>query len=299
MRAVVTETVHSFVHHNGTMLAAALAFYSLLAFAPFGVFLVAVVGVVYGEKTARDELGQRLAETVGPSIAADVTDIVARASQQGSTAFATFVGFVLFVIATSRVFLTVSDGLNHVFGVTAVVHPSLRGVGADVLKRRLVALAMVFFCGMVFLAFVVLRTWIDLAASRWLDVPFVFRAVELGLGWGAIAFVTTVVYRVLPDATIAWQDARVGGAVTGALAVIGAVVAGQYVSRVAVESPYGAAGSLFALLLWVYYCSQIFFFGAEFTAAWTRHRGQGVRPLAHARYELPTDRGSDLPVVDP
>lgn len=299
MKDVVGETVHSYVHHNGAMLSAALAFYALLAFAPFGVFLVAVVGVVYGAENARAELGQRLAETVGPSIAADVTEIVARASQEGSTALATFVGFVLFVIATSRVFLTVSDGLNHIWGVTSVVHASLRGAGFDVLKRRLVALAMVFFCGLVFLAFVVLRTWLDLAAKLWFDVPIVFRAVELLLGWASISLVTTLVYRVLPDATIAWQDARVGGAVTGALAVVGAVVAGQYVSRVAVESPYGAAGSLFALLLWVYYCSQVFFFGAEFTAAWSRHRGQGVRPLAHARYELPTDRGSDLPVVDP
>lgn len=299
MKDVVGETVHSYVHHNGAMLSAALAFYALLAFAPFGVFLVAIVGVVYGAENARAELGQRLAETVGPSIAADVTEIVARASQEGSTALATFVGFVLFVIATSRVFLTVSDGLNHIWGVTSVVHASLRGAGFDVLKRRLVALAMVFFCGLVFLAFVVLRTWLDLAAKLWFDVPIVFRAVELLLGWASISLVTTLVYRVLPDATIAWQDARVGGAVTGALAVVGAVVAGQYVSRVAVESPYGAAGSLFALLLWVYYCSQVFFFGAEFTAAWSRHRGQGVRPLAHARYELPTDRGSDLPVVDP
>lgn len=295
---LLRETVEAYLMHNGAMLSAALAFYSLLAFAPFGVFLVAFVGVVYGEKTARDELVLRLADTVGPAISADIAGVLERASAHGSTAMATFVGAVLFVMATSRVFLTVSEGLNHVWGVTPIISASLRGAGLQVLQRRLVALAMVFFCGLVFISFVGFRTGFDIAAATWLDLPFVFRLIELVLGWAAITVVTTVVYRVLPDAWIAWEDARVGGAVTGALAVVGAALAGQYVARLAVSSPYGAAGSLFALLLWVYYCSQIFFFGAEFTATWARHRGHGVKPLAYARYETFGDRPTDLPVAE-
>jgi membrane protein len=43
------------------------------------------------------------------------------------------------------------------------------------------------------------------------------------------------------------------------------VAIGLYLGRSEVAAGFGAAGSLIALLLWVYYSSQIFFLGAEFT----------------------------------
>ncbi len=283
MKEVLRDTVHAFVQHSGAMISAALAFYVLLASAPFGVFVVAVVGYFYGEQTARDQLAARLSETIGPGVAHDVSAVLERAAHGTTTAFATLVGVVLFFLATTRVVETVRDGLNHTWGVEPVIPAGLRGAGLAVLERRMASAAMVLFCGFVILLFAVLRTVVDVVAERLTDVPFVVRIAEHVVGWASITLVTGVVFKRLPDARLAWQDAMVGAGVTGVLAVIGALLAGQYVSRVAIEGPYGAAGSLVAFLLWVYYCSQVFFFGAEFTAAWARHRGEGVHPLAHAR----------------
>lgn len=283
MRDVLEDTIHAFVRHQGATLAAALAFYVLLAAAPFGVFLVAVVGMVYDEELARAELVAGLTQNVGPDVATDVGAILERASHGGSTFFATMVGMILFFLATSRVFETVRYGLNHVWEVVPIVPAGLRGAGLAVLERRVIAFAMVLFCGLVFLLFVVLRTTLDVVAAHLREIPFFARLAELVSGFLAITLVTAVVYRRLPDASIVWQDALVGAAFTGVLSVFGAAIAGQYVAKIAIESPYGAAGSLVGFLLWIYYCAQVFFFGAEFTAAWSRHRGDGVHPLAHAR----------------
>lgn len=283
MKEVFRDTIQAYAQHQGPMISAALAFYVLLSAAPLGVFLVAIVGGIYGRTQAREQLTLRLAETLGPSIAGDISQVLERAGQASTTAFATFVGFVLFFIATTRVVETLRDGLNHTWGVVPVIPAGLRGAGLAVLERRLAAGAVVIFCGLVFALFTVLRTAVDLIADRLQEVPFVFRIVEHLLGWAAITLVTGVVFKRLPDARIAWQDAMVGAAVTGLLAVVGALLAGRYASQIAVEGPYGAAGSIVAFLLFVYYCSQVFFFGAEFTAAYARHRGEGVHPLPHAR----------------
>ena len=53
---------------------------------------------------------------------------------------------------------------------------------------------------------------------------------------------------------------------------------GLYLGRVAVGSAYGAAGSLIALVVWVYYAAQIFFLGAEYTQVRARMYGDGIRP---------------------
>lgn len=265
------------------MLAAALAFYVLLSAAPLGLFLVAVAGSVFGEERARAELLANLTEVLGPAVVEDVAGVLDRAGHGSSTVFATALGIVFFFVAMNSVFGTVRAGLNHVWGVRPTVAPSLRGAGAHLVRRRLLALVLVAVSGLVFLAVLVLRAVLDYLAAHVMDLPWALRAVEFAVGWAALTGITTAVYRMLPDARIALRDAFLGASVTGALSMVGALLGGHYAAHLAVSSPYGAAGSVIAFLTWVYYCAQTFFFGAEFTAAWSRHRGEGVHPLAHAR----------------
>jgi membrane protein len=55
-----------------------------------------------------------------------------------------------------------------------------------------------------------------------------------------------------------------------------------YVGRSATVSPFGAAGSLVALIVWIYYSAQILFLGAEFARVYTVRRGSGVVPADNA-----------------
>ncbi|MBU4118069.1 MAG: YihY/virulence factor BrkB family protein, partial [Proteobacteria bacterium] len=74
-----------------------------------------------------------------------------------------------------------------------------------------------------------------------------------------------VIYKMLPEAPPSWLDVWVGAVFTAGLFGFGKYVVGLYLSKTGVASSFGAAGSLIALLLWVYYSAQIFFLGAEFT----------------------------------
>jgi uncharacterized BrkB/YihY/UPF0761 family membrane protein len=80
-----------------------------------------------------------------------------------------------------------------------------------------------------------------------------------------IACLFAVIYKMLPDAPLSWSDVWVGSIVTALLFTVGKFAIGVYLSRSGVASSFGAAGSLVALLLWIYYSAQIFFFGAEYT----------------------------------
>jgi hypothetical protein len=66
------------------------------------------------------------------------------------------------------------------------------------------------------------------------------------------------------------------------LFVIGKLVLGFYLGRVATSSTYGAAGALIVVLLWVYYAAQILFLGAEFTQVYSRHLGSRIVPSEKA-----------------
>ena len=91
-----------------------------------------------------------------------------------------------------------------------------------------------------------------------------------------------LVYRILPDAKIAWRDVWVGAGVRALLFLRGNHLIGWYLAVAGVTSVYGAAGSIVIVLLWVYYSSQVVLFGAEFTRVYTKHRGSPLEPQENA-----------------
>jgi membrane protein len=82
-----------------------------------------------------------------------------------------------------------------------------------------------------------------------------------------------MIYKILPDVAIQWQDVWTGAALTSMLFTIGKFFIGLYLGSSGVTSIYGAAGSLITVLLWVYYSSLIFLFGAEFTQVYANIYG--------------------------
>jgi membrane protein len=97
-----------------------------------------------------------------------------------------------------------------------------------------------------------------------------------------ITLLFAMIFKFLPDAKIAWHDVWIGAFITALLFTIGKFALGLYLGKSSVGSSYGAAGSLIVLLLWVYYSSQILFFGAEFTQVYANRFGERVAPAENA-----------------
>jgi membrane protein len=94
------------------------------------------------------------------------------------------------------------------------------------------------------------------------------EAANFVISLGITALLFALIFKLLPDARVAWGDVWIGAALTALLFTLGKFLLGLYLGRSGVTSTYGAAGSLVALLVWVYYSAQIVFFGAEFTKAY-------------------------------
>jgi membrane protein len=79
-----------------------------------------------------------------------------------------------------------------------------------------------------------------------------------------IATMFGAIYKLLPRIKLSWHDVTIGALGTALLWTLGKFAIGLYIGNSGTTSSFGAAGSLIALLLWVYYSAQIFFLGAEF-----------------------------------
>lgn len=273
------ETVRAFNGRGGRVLGAATAFYAMLSVAPMLLIAVAVTGVVTSQASARAQVVHDVGLWVGPRGGELLRELLERLSESGHGPSASVAGGVLLLYASHRLFAQLRYSLNHLWGVQ---EQSQRGLSRKALKqarKRLSALTMVLFVVLCVAATVLVKAGLH-AASDWVavDLGGAWRALELTGSFVVLTALCAACFKVLPAARVGWRDVGVGALVTSVLFSAGAAAIGWYLGTKSTSSTYGAAGSLVAVLLWTYYSSQAFFFGAAFTRVWAERHGEGIEP---------------------
>lgn len=280
---IVGRAGAGWLEDNAFKHAAAVSFYTLFSIAPITIIAVAVAGIVFGEEAARGQLSEQMTQLIGPEAAEVVERAVAASRPSEKSWVSTAVGIGVLIVGATTVFAQLQDSLNQIWGVIA--KPSRNGI-IVLLVRRLISFAMVLTVGFLLLVSLVLTTALTAMlrmAGDYMPVPaFVLQGVDVVLALTIITLLFALVFKVLPDVHLRWSDVWRGAFLTALLFSVGRLLISFYLSHSTVASTYGAAGSLVALLIWVYYSCAILFFGAEFTRASRAESGLPVRPKSKA-----------------
>ncbi|MDT8321629.1 MAG: YihY/virulence factor BrkB family protein [Xanthomonadales bacterium] len=259
--------------------AAALAFFTVFSIAPVMIVVVALVGLVLGERAATGELMAQLQQVLGNDAAQVVETAVMNSRIEQSGIWPTVVGVVAIVLGATTVFAQMQKSLNQIWDV--VPRPSRSGLWR-LAKTRLLSLTMVLAMGFVLLVSLLLSVALRAImafADQWLPMPgWVMVGIEIGLSLVVTTGLFAAIFKILPDVMLRWRDVLVGALVTALLFTVGRSLIALYLAKTATASTYGAAGSLVLLLLWVNYSALILLFGAAITRAHFEARGQHIQP---------------------
>jgi membrane protein len=270
--------------------AASLAYYTLLSTAPLVVFSISLVGLLYGEEAARGQISEQIAGVVGPQAATAIQSVARNAHQSDSGAMSNIVGFLVLLFGASGVFGELQTALNSIWGVKPKPGRGWKGL----LRDRFLSFTMVIGVAFILLVSLLLSAAVSALGSYLSNAlpggEGMWQIINFLLSLAVISGVFTLMFKVIPDAEIRWRDAWVGSLVTAVLFTIGKSLVGLYLGKSSFASSYGAAGSIVALVVWVYYASQIVFVGAEFTQVYARIFGSDIRPSPQA---VPADSDSD------
>jgi membrane protein len=275
-------------------LGAALAYYTVFSIVPLLVIIIAMIGLVFGQEAAQSYILQQLETLLGEQSTAAIKDMIQRANQPTTGILATLVALATLLFGASGLFGQLQDSLNSIWGV----EPKERGIWG-VIQDRFFSFMAVLGTGFLLLVSLVMSA--GLAAfgkwfGGWLPAPeFVLQTLNFLLSFAVITALFALMFKVLPDARIAWSDVWIGAALTALLFTIGKFAIGVYLGKSDVGSAYGAAGSLVILLVWVYYSAQILLFGAEFTQVYANRAGDRIVPSKKAISVDPEKAVSDAP----
>jgi membrane protein len=293
LRCAATE----WLAHRAASKGAALAFYTLFSLAPILVLVIAVAGLFYGHEAAQGQLLDELRGLVGAQGAETIQAILAGARNKEDGLWATIVAGALLLVGATSVFAELKDSLDEIWGV-----PPPKDAGFwDLVRTRLLSFGLILVLGFLLMVSLVVSAALAVIehyiGGMWKEAAVIMGWVARGISFLVIATLFGVIYKLLPRIKLSWHDVIIGAVGTAAMFTLGKFLIGLYIGNSGAADSFGAAGSLIALLLWVYYSAQIFFLGAEFARQYALKLGSLKHKPAEETGDKPKDEsGKKAPV---
>ncbi len=262
---ILKRTFSDWTEHESPRLGAALAFYTVLSLAPMVVLVIAVIALGFGQSSAQDQIIGHVQDMIGPDGGNAVRTMIQNAEKPAASLLASGIGILTLLFGASGVFGELRSALNKIWHVKAESKSGIAGL----IKERFASFGMLLAIGFLLLVSLVLS--VALAAlgkffGQILPAPeFVLSTINFVVSFVAISVLFGLIFKYVPETKIAWRDVPTGAIATAFLFTVGKFLIGLYLGKAGIGSAYGAAGSLIAVIVWVYYSSMIFFFGAELT----------------------------------
>lgn len=266
---LLEATVRNWHYDRAPRMGAALAYYMALSLAPTVVIILAVTGVAFGPKAAQGRLIWQMQGLVGSEGAKVVQSMLEAAHHPPTGWIATIFGVATLFFGATGVVVELSEAMNTIWRVPEDTTSSrVRGL-FNILKERVLALALVIGAGLFLLTSLILNTWISAAGRQFGSVGTPPPGVVQTVDWAVSLVLTTAlfafIFKVIPAVRLQWSDVAIPAILTSLLFTAGKLLLGLYLAKGLVADSYGAAGSMVVLLVWIYYSAQVVFLGAEFS----------------------------------
>ena len=274
---ILKRAANGWVDHHAQSMGAALSYYTVFSIAPVLLIAISIAGLVFGQAATQHAVIEQLRQLLGPSGADVVVQVLKNVSKPAQGVTAMLIGVIVLIVGATSVFAELQGDLDRIWD--APVHANAPG-WRTWLRTRLLSMSLVLAVGFLLLVSLTASAAFD-AFAAWSSTlagakEALAHAVNFVVGTVLTAVMFGLIYRYMPRVRVQWRDVVIGSMVTALLFALGKFAIGLYIGRTAVASTFGAAGSLAALLAWVYYSAQIFLFGAEFTWAYAHALGSRV-----------------------
>lgn len=293
---LVVRAVSQFVADGCLDLAARLSDYTALSLAPLVILALTLAGLVWDDGAAATRLVAQVERLFGTTGATAIEEIMKAGNQETGAGLAAVLGVAVLLFGATVAFASLQEALNFIWRVEPRPGRDLW----NFVRKRLLSLATMGMLGFLMLVSLIASSLLTvvldgLHALLPFDDAWLVRLGDITLSVALYTGLFAFIFKFLPDVRIAWRSVWVGAAVTGVLFELGKWLIGVYIASSAVISSYGAATSLVAFLVWVYYSASILFFGAEFTQVWATRYGDGIEPDSHAVPLDPETPPEDVP----
>jgi membrane protein len=247
---------------GASQMGAALAYYTLFSLAPLLVLAIALIGVVWGEERAKEELIHEVEKLIDKESGAAVRTLLEN-FKGSNVAGASAVGLATLIFGATGLFTSLRSSLHRIWRIDSKDD----GLVWSLVKTYGLALLMVVISCVFLLLLLLASAFMPLLTAklkeRFPTLPYVGPGADFAVSVLFLTLLFAFTFRILSDRRLSYWQVGFGAFVSAVLFTLGKIALGYYFATVNLASAYGAAGSVVVFLVWVYYSAQIVFYGAE------------------------------------
>ncbi|HEX6334649.1 MAG TPA: YihY/virulence factor BrkB family protein, partial [Flavisolibacter sp.] len=287
---LLADAGNEFIEDNAFKLSASLSYYTVFALAPLLIIIISLAGIFITPQDVQGQLYDQMRTLIGADAAAQVRDIIENIQETRHTTAGAIIGAIILFIGATGVFTEIQGSINFIWSVKAKPKKGWLKYLGD----RLLSFSLVLGLGFMMLVSLIINALLSLLSEKLValfpnyTLAF-FQFINTIVLLVVITGLFTVIFKVLPDATITWKDAFIGSTITATLFLLGKYLIGLYLGRANLGVTYGTAASVIIILVWVYYSSLILYYGAEFTKVYALSHGEGIRPKRTAVFIIKSE----------
>ena len=268
---LIRQTFNEWSEDGAPRLGAALAYYSIFSLGPLLIIAIAVASLFFDGGSAQQQIMGQIRSLVGDQGAQAIEPMLAGTSTGSQSIVATVLGVVILLFGALSVVVQLKDALNIIWNVDRTPISGIWGYVRTYALSLAAVLGLGFLLTISLLSSAVIAGMGQTFASGLNEATL--HAVNFVVNFFVLTLLFAMMFKYLPDITIAWRDVWIGAALTALLFNLGRFLIALYLGKQGLESTYGAASSIVLILVWIYYSAQIVFFGAEFTQVYARRFG--------------------------
>ncbi|HEY8898732.1 MAG TPA: YihY/virulence factor BrkB family protein [Niastella sp.] len=266
-------------------MAGATAFFTSFALPPILILLFQMFRLFFDRKLIGTQLGKVLSATLGKEGSEQLRSTARGFRNLAQNWYMDILGLLFLIFVATTLFKVIRNSLHDIWDI------GLRKTGFMFdLKVRGRSLAIIVAAGILFVAASIIDV-VRVIAEEYIGKIWVAGSLFVTTAINEIAsiLVTTiwfiVLFRFLANARPSWRVAKAGGILTGVLFYIGRTILSSVMRNSNAGIIYGAGASIVLILLFVFYCSFILYFGASFIKEYSLYTNDPIVPSRKA-YEL-------------
>ena len=280
---LMKQSLHEFRQNDPLRMAAATAFFSTFALPPIILILVQTIGLFLNRRTVAKQMFDKLSSTLGENAVVQIRETLRSVRHMSGTWYITVGGSVFLLFVATTLFGVIKDSLNQLWRMQVRDKMSI----LFILQYRVKSAGIIMLTGILFLivmfgeaAGAFLQQYLQVyspVAAGYLN-SFINKVVSVVV---VVAWFT-LIFRFLSDGRPHWKIAFMGGIFTGLLFTVGKYLLAYLLVHSNMQTIYGASASFVLLLLFVFYVSFMFYFGACFTKVYGDYVKLPIRPSPHS-----------------
>ena len=274
---LIPSSIKDLNKKNPLQLASSTAFFGILSIPPILVILVSTLGIFIKPSYLNNQIFNRLTVMMGDTGTSELKNVFLSFNELADDTWASIGVFAFLLFIGTNLFFLIEMNINQLWDVPSKSNTNF----VQHLKGRLTSIVLLLIGASIIILALVLETVVSFIGDQ---IIFVLPALEeyvvpvLSQLFSFITFFLWFMslYKFLPNASLKWNPAIVGGLFMAFLFKLGQLVISNILINGSIKSVFSASGSIVLVMLFIFYTSFIFYFVAMFLKKYCELRGMEI-----------------------